>query len=171
MLITVRQCRVWSQNSSTLLDIIEDPNEFIKCKLYSSIFSILGIKTEELKKYVFISSTPLRVNINDILKIKSNYRGRPHGQVGYVHVLCFGGLGSHRFRSWARTWHCSSGHAEVASYIAQPEGPTTRIYNYVLGGFEEEEEEKKKIGNRYQLRCQSLKNTQRGKKKNLGVQR
>ena len=29
------------------------------------------------------------------------------------------------------------GHAEVASHIAQPEGPTTRIYNYVLGAFEE----------------------------------
>ena len=30
-------------------------------------------------------------------------------------------------------WHCSSGHAEVASHIAQPEALTTRIYNYVLG--------------------------------------
>ena len=38
-------------------------------------------------------------------------------------------------------------HAEVATHIAQPEGPTTRIYNYVLGGYGEKEEEKK-IGNR-----------------------
>ena len=26
------------------------------------------------------------------------------------------------------------------SHIAQPEGPTTRIYNYVLGGFGEKKE-------------------------------
>ena len=43
--------------------------------------------------------------------------------------------------------------------MPQPEGPTTRIYNYVLGGFEEKKkdeeegegegkEKKKKIGNR-----------------------
>ena len=28
-------------------------------------------------------------------------------------------------------------HAEAASHIAEPEGPTTGIYNYVLGGFGE----------------------------------
>ena len=40
-------------------------------------------------------------------------------------------------------------HAEVASHRAQPEGPATRRYNYVLGGFgEEKKKEKKKIGNR-----------------------
>ena len=38
---------------------------------------------------------------------------------------------------------------------ADPEGPTTRIYKYVLGGFGEEEE-KNKIGNRCELRCSSL---------------
>ena len=37
---------------------------------------------------------------------------------------------------------CSSGHAETASHIAQPEGPTTRTYNYVLGGFGGKEEKK-----------------------------
>ena len=31
----------------------------------------------------------------------------------------------------------ASSHAETASHIAKPEGPTTRIYNYVLGGFGE----------------------------------
>ena len=35
--------------------------------------------------------------------------------------------------SWARTWHCLSGHAETASRIAQPEGPAARICSYVLG--------------------------------------
>ena len=29
--------------------------------------------------------------------------------------------------------HGSSGNAEAAAHTAQPEGPTTRIYNYVLG--------------------------------------
>ena len=41
-----------------------------------------------------------------------------------------------------RTWHCSSGHAGVASHIAQPEALTTIIYSYVLGAFEEKKKEK-----------------------------
>ena len=35
------------------------------------------------------------------------------------------------------------GHAEAASHIAQPEGPTTRIYNCVLGGLGEKKKKKK----------------------------
>ena len=42
-----------------------------------------------------------------------------------------------------RPTHHSSGHAEAASHIAEPEGPTTRIYNYVLGGFGEKKKKKK----------------------------
>ena len=42
-----------------------------------------------------------------------------------------------QFGSQEPTWHRSSGHAEAVSHIAQPEGPTTRIYNCVLGGFGE----------------------------------
>ena len=42
----------------------------------------------------------------------------------------------------------SSGHAEVASHTAQPEGPATRIYNYVLGGFGEKKTKEKKNGRR-----------------------
>ena len=57
-------------------------------------------------------------------------------------MLCLGGPGFHQFASWTRTGHHSSGHAEVESHIAQPEGPTTRIYNYVLGEFGEK---KKKV--------------------------
>ena len=38
-----------------------------------------------------------------------------------------------------------SGHGEAASHIAQLEGPTARIYNYVLGGFGEKKKEKKKL--------------------------
>ena len=40
--------------------------------------------------------------------------------------------------------HRSSGHTEAESHTAQPEGRTTRIYNYVLGGFGEKKGEKKR---------------------------
>ena len=42
-----------------------------------------------------------------------------------VCALRFSGQGFHRFRSRAWSLHCSSGHGEAASHIAQPEGPTT----------------------------------------------
>ena len=48
------------------------------------------------------------------------------------------------FGSWARTWHHSSGHVEVASHVSQLEGPITKIYNYVLGGFGEKKQKEKK---------------------------
>ena len=62
-------------------------------------------------------------------------------------------LSSHAPLQWPRVlpvqilgadMHHSSGHAEVASHIAQPEGPTARIYNYVLGDFGEEKKKEKK---------------------------
>ena len=34
------------------------------------------------------------------------------------------------------------GHAEATSHIAQLKGPATRIYNYVLGSFEEKKKKK-----------------------------
>ena len=49
------------------------------------------------------------------------------------------------FGSWAWTWHHSSSHAEVVSHMPQPEGPATRIYNYVLGRFGEKKQKKKKV--------------------------
>ena len=36
----------------------------------------------------------------------------------------------------------ASGHAEMASHIAQPEALTARIHNYVPGGFWEKKEKK-----------------------------
>ena len=30
----------------------------------------------------------------------------------------------------------------AASHVTEPEGPTTRLYNYVLGGFEEKKKKK-----------------------------
>ena len=40
-----------------------------------------------------------------------------------------------QFESWARTWHCSSSHAEAASHVPQLEGPTkdTTMYRGALG--------------------------------------
>ena len=43
-------------------------------------------------------------------------------------------------RIWEQTWHPSIGHAEAASHMPQLEGPTTKIYNYVLGGFGEKKQ-------------------------------
>ena len=43
-----------------------------------------------------------------------------------------------------QTWHHSSGHAEAVSHMPQVEGPTTKIYNYVLGGFGEKKQGKKR---------------------------
>ena len=63
---------------------------------------------------------------------------------GEVCVLHFGGSGFRQFRSWVWTWHHSSGHVETVSHIAQPEALTTRIYNYVPGGFREKKEKKRK---------------------------
>ena len=62
-------------------------------------------------------------------------------------LIRFGGPGFHCFASWVQTWYGSSGHAEAASHIAQPEALTTRVYNYVPGDFKDKEKEKKKIGN------------------------
>ena len=38
------------------------------------------------------------------------------------------------FESWARTWHCSSDHAEAASHIPQLEEPTTKNIQLCTGG-------------------------------------
>ena len=59
------------------------------------------------------------------------------------------------------------GHGSTHPHMAQLEGPTTRIYNYVLGGFGEKEQEKKreKDWQSCYLGCQSL-----GKKENQSPQ-
>ena len=49
-------------------------------------------------------------------------------------MLCFGGLA---FASLDPKHRPSTPHAEAASYTEELEEPTTRIYNYVLGSFEE----------------------------------
>ena len=78
------------------------------------------------------------ITIRPIVK-KRKMRGQPCGR-----VLHFSSPGFHQFRSLAQTQHHSSDHAEVASHIAEPERPTTRIYNCVLGGFGEKKKTEKK---------------------------
>ena len=53
---------------------------------------------------------------------------------GQVRSLCFGGPGFRWVRSWARTWHHSSSHAETASHMPQLEGPTTKNIQLCAGG-------------------------------------
>ena len=66
-----------------------------------------------------------------------------------------GGPAFRWFEAWARTWHCSSSHAEAASHMPQLEGLTTKIYNYVLGGFGEKKG-KNKIFKNIQLHTRGL---------------
>ena len=65
-------------------------------------------------------------------------------QNGWVDMLRCSGLRFHQFRSWVQMWHHSLGHVGVASHTPQLEGPATKIYNYVLGGFGEEKKQKNK---------------------------
>ena len=40
--------------------------------------------------------------------------------------------------------HRSSGHVEAVSHVLQLEGPTSKIYNYILGGFGEKKQKGRK---------------------------
>ena len=77
-----------------------------------------------------------------------NSWGRPRGRVVKFVRSTAGSPVFRQFESWARTWHCSSSHAEVASHMPQLEDPQLKIYNYVPGGFGEKKEKNKifKIG-------------------------
>ena len=60
-------------------------------------------------------------------------QGHPCGQM-VKFPLCFGGPGFRWFGSWARTWHRSLGHPEVAFHMPQLEGPTTKNIQLCIGG-------------------------------------
>ena len=53
-------------------------------------------------------------------------RGWPRGRVVKFAHSTAGGPVFRWFESWARTWHCSSNHAEAVSHMPQLEGPTTK---------------------------------------------
>ena len=60
--------------------------------------------------------------------------GWPRGRVVKFACSAAGGPVFRWFESWARTWHCSSDHAEAASHMPQLEGPTTKNIQPCTGG-------------------------------------
>ena len=62
----------------------------------------------------------------ETLKIYRNAGGWPRGGVVKFTRSTAGGPVFRWFEAWARTWHCSSNHAEAASHMPQLEGPTTK---------------------------------------------
>ena len=54
------------------------------------------------------------------------WSGWPRGQVAKSVRSVAGGPVFRWFESWARTWHCSSDHAEAAPHMLQLEGPTMK---------------------------------------------
>uniref|UniRef100_A0A5F5PI48 Arylsulfatase B n=1 Tax=Equus caballus TaxID=9796 RepID=A0A5F5PI48_HORSE len=65
---------------------------------------------------------------------KLKVRGWPRGRVVKFARSAAGGPVLRRFESWARTWHCSSDHAEAASHMPQLEEPTTKNTQLCTGG-------------------------------------
>ena len=77
---------------------------------------------------------------------KRFYWGRPRGPV--VKSSCSASAAQGFAGSDTRRGHGTARQAaEAMSHMPQPEAPTTRIYNCVLGGFGERKKENKKIGN------------------------
>src|SRR3712207_9410387 len=72
--------------------------------------------------------------------------GWPRGRVVKFARSAAGGPVFRWFESWARTWHCSSDHAEAASHMPQLEGPTTKNTQLCTGGLWGEKGKNKKIG-------------------------
>ena len=58
--------------------------------------------------------------------LKDQWRGRPMAEWLSSRAPLWRPRVSPVFRSRARTWHCSSSHAEAASHMPQLEGPTTK---------------------------------------------
>ena len=84
-------------------------------------------KWEPLAQKIFTDS--LRLVLEDIIENNiriSSIRGWPRGRVVKFARSAAGGPVFRWFESWARTWHCSSNHAEAASHMPQLEGPTTK---------------------------------------------
>uniref|UniRef100_A0A9L0S1D5 Glutathione S-transferase n=1 Tax=Equus caballus TaxID=9796 RepID=A0A9L0S1D5_HORSE len=75
--------------------------------------------------------------------IKKRKEGRAPWLSGQIRLLRYSGPGFLWFGSCAWTWHHSSSHIEAASHILQLEGPTTKIYNYILGGYGEKKQKEK----------------------------
>ena len=108
-------------------------------------FSFLWIvqKSSNFNFWCLRLSEKLETTFNISFKITRS-RGRPRGPA--VKFLCstWAAPGFRRFGSWVQTWHRSPGHVEAASHLPQLEGPTTKIYIYVLGGLGRKSKKKRK---------------------------
>ncbi len=81
-----------------------------------------------------VRTSPLRHRAGPRSCFKNPVRGWPRGRVVKFARSAAGGPVFRWFESWARTWHCSSGHAEAASHLPQPEGSTTEKYTTMYQG-------------------------------------
>ena len=87
------------------------------------------------RKKVTLAEILPRVTDNQLAELKSTeIWGWPRGGVVEFARSAAGGPVFCWFESWARTWHCSSGHAEAASHMPQLEGPTTKNIQLCTGG-------------------------------------
>ena len=96
------------------------------CVESSIVVLICIFMITNMVEYIFIFL--LAIWISPFVKclLKSHYWGWPRGQVVKFARSAAGGPVFRWFESWARTWHCSSNHAEAASHMPQLEGPTTK---------------------------------------------
>ena len=94
-------------NTSQELELLEALNGSITESLELLIFPLFLVASSFLQKF-FLSW------------------GWPRGRVVKFTRSAAGGPVFRQFESWARTWHCSSDHAEAASHMPQLEEPTTK---------------------------------------------
>ena len=110
-------------------------------KLLSSPLNLTercNILNQPISSNINDSNNNLAVKIRPLLTprdciLKRDLVGAAPWLSGWVPTLRLSCPGSHRFRSWARTWHCSSGHSEAASHMPQPEGATTKSIQLCIG--------------------------------------
>ena len=98
-------------DSSTIHD-----NQSVETANFTEFSCLFAI---ELHKLLLIMITAITF-INNLIW------GWPCGWVVKFACSTAGGPVFHWFESWARTWHCSSDHAEAASHMPQLEGPTMK---------------------------------------------
>ena len=85
---------------------------------------VISFNIEIDARFSYVQRTCLAIML--FVLIIRKLRGWPRGLVVKFACSTAGGLVFRWFESWARTWHCSSNHAEAASHMTQLEGPTTK---------------------------------------------
>ena len=115
-------------------------------KMYSCFYTtILNFRNKTgnkpKRRDIVVGNTEVYSQRKLELKFRIYFEGPGPWPSGWVLALYFGGPGFHWFKFWARTWHRSLSHAEVAFHVPQLEGLTTKnMHNCLLGGFGEKKE-------------------------------